>query len=131
MADDPAGGAAGALAAALKDPGLHVAYPAPDGTWHDHRGQTVVLPERDVTMVTDEGEIVAAVVHGSLARIDYASVTGAVSAARLRHSIPSASKPMRWHESMTCGRRGSRWPRPPMQHGQAWNATCTTVRSSA
>ena len=83
MADDPAGGAADALAAALADPGLHVAYPARDGTWHDHRGQTVVLPERNVTMVTDEGEIVAAVVHGSLARIDYASLTGAVSAARL------------------------------------------------
>jgi len=83
VADDPAGGAADALAAALGDPGLHVAYPARDGTWHDHRGQPVVLPERNVTMVTDEGEIVAAVVHGRLARIDYASLTGAISAARL------------------------------------------------
>ena len=31
VADDPAGGAADALAAALDDPGLRVAYPAPDG----------------------------------------------------------------------------------------------------
>ena len=83
VADDPAGGAVDALAAALDDPALSVAYPAPDGAWRDHRGQLVVLPERDVTMVTDAGEIVAALIHGSPARIDHASVTGAVSAARL------------------------------------------------
>ena len=34
-------------------------------------------------MVTDAGEIVAALIHGNPARIDHASVTGAVSAARL------------------------------------------------
>jgi signal transduction histidine kinase len=83
VADDPAGGAAGALAAALNDPALWVAYPAPDGVWRDHSGQRVVLPERDVTMVTDAGEIVAALIHSGPARIDQASVTGAVSAARL------------------------------------------------
>jgi signal transduction histidine kinase len=83
VADDPAGGAVGALAAALNDPGLRVAYPAADGAWRDHRGQVVMLPERDVTMVTDEGMIVAALIHSSPARIDHASVTGAVSAARL------------------------------------------------
>jgi hypothetical protein len=60
-----------------------VAYPAPDGAWRDHRGLIIVLPERDVTMVTDAGEIVAALIHSSPARIDRASVTGAVSAARL------------------------------------------------
>lgn len=65
VADNPAGGAAGALAAALNDPGLRVAYPAADGAWRDHRGQMVVRPERDLTMVTDEGEIVAALIHGS------------------------------------------------------------------
>jgi signal transduction histidine kinase len=83
VAGEPAGSAAGALAAALDDPGLRVAYPAPGGAWSDHTGQMVVLPERDVTMVTDAGEIVAALIHGSPARIDHASVTGAVSAARL------------------------------------------------
>jgi signal transduction histidine kinase len=83
VADDPAGSAADALAAALDDPALRVAYPAPDGAWRDHRGQIIVLPERDVTMVADAGEIVAALIHGGPARIDHASVTGAVSAARL------------------------------------------------
>ena len=83
MADDPAGDAAGALAAALDDPALSVAYPAPNGAWRHHSGQRVVLPERDVTMVTDADEIVAALIHGGPARIDHASVTGAVSAARL------------------------------------------------
>jgi signal transduction histidine kinase len=83
VADDPAGDAAAALAAALNDPGLRVAYPAPDGAWRDHRGRLVVLPERDVTMVTDEGEILAALIHSRPARIDHTSVTGAVSAARL------------------------------------------------
>jgi signal transduction histidine kinase len=83
VADDPAGGAAGVLAAALNDPGLQVAYPAPGGVWRDQRGQIVVLPERDVTMVTDQGETVAALVHSRAARVSQASVTGAVSAARL------------------------------------------------
>jgi len=83
MADDPAGDAAGALAAALDDPALSVAYPAPNGAWRHHSGQRVVLPERNVTMVTDADEIVAALIHGGSARIDHASVTGAVSAARL------------------------------------------------
>ena len=36
-----------------------------------------------MTLVTDAGETVAALIHGSPARIDQASVTGAVSAARL------------------------------------------------
>ena len=83
VADEPAGSAADALAAALDDPGLRVAYPAPDGAWRDHTGQMVTLPGRDVTMVTDAGQIVTALIHGSPARIDHASVTGAVSAARL------------------------------------------------
>jgi signal transduction histidine kinase len=83
VADDPADGAAGVLAAALNDPGLRVAYPATDGAWRDHRGQIVVIPGQGVTMITDEGEVVAALIHSSPARIDHASVTGAVSAARL------------------------------------------------
>jgi hypothetical protein len=66
VADDPAGSAVDVLAAALDDPALRVAYPAPDGAWRDYRGQMVVLPERDVTMVTDAGEIVAALIHGRL-----------------------------------------------------------------
>ena len=72
VADDPGGSAVDALAAALGDPALRVAYPAPGGAWHDHRGQVVVLPERDVTMVTDAGEIVAALIHSSPVRIDQA-----------------------------------------------------------
>jgi signal transduction histidine kinase len=83
VADDPAGGAAGVLAAALNDPGLRVAYPAPDEAWRDHRGQMVAIPEQGVTMITDEGEVVAALLHSSPARIDHATVTGAVAAARL------------------------------------------------
>jgi signal transduction histidine kinase len=83
VADEPAGSAGGALAAALDDPGLRVVYQAPDGAWRDHTGQMVVLPEQDVTMVTEAGEIVAALIHSGPARIDHASVTGAVSAARL------------------------------------------------
>jgi signal transduction histidine kinase len=83
VADDPGGSAVDALRTALDDVGLRVAYPAPDGTWRDYRGQTVVLPERDVTLVADAGEIVAALIHSSPVRVNRASVTGAVSAARL------------------------------------------------
>jgi signal transduction histidine kinase len=83
VAESPAGGAAAALAAALNDPGLRVAYPAPGGAWHDHRGQPVVLPDRGVTTVTDAGETVAALVHSRSVRTDHGSVSGAISAARL------------------------------------------------
>jgi signal transduction histidine kinase len=83
VADAPAGSAANAIAAALDDPALGVAYPAPDGVWRDHRGQMIALTDQDVTMVTDGGEVLAALIHSSRARTDRASLTGAVSAARL------------------------------------------------
>jgi signal transduction histidine kinase len=83
MADDQIGGAATALGAALNDADLRVAYPVADGTWRDHRGQSVTLPRQDMTIVTDAGENIAALIHGSTVRIDNAAVTGAVSAARI------------------------------------------------
>jgi signal transduction histidine kinase len=83
VADDPGGSAVDALRAALDDAALCVAYPATEGAWRDHHGHTVVLPERGVTLVTDRGENVAALIHGNPARIDRAAVTGAVSAARI------------------------------------------------
>ena len=83
LADNPVGSAAAALGAALDDADLRVAYPMADGTWRDHLGQSVILSPRTVTMVTDAGESIAALIHGSDVRIDNAAVTGAVSAARL------------------------------------------------
>jgi signal transduction histidine kinase len=83
MADDQADGAAGALGAALNDADLRVAYPMADGTWRDHHGQSVILPRRNMTIVTEAGENIAALIHGSAVRIDNAAVTGAVSAARI------------------------------------------------
>ena len=83
VADDPGRSAVDVLAAALDDAALRIAYPTQDGTWRDHHGQLVVLPERNVTLVTDAGDNVAALIHGSTARIDPALETGAVSAARL------------------------------------------------
>ncbi len=83
LAGDPAGSAASALGAALGDLGLRVAYPIADGTWRDHHGQPVTLPRRNLTMVTEAGENIAAVIHSSDVRPDSAAVTGAVSAARI------------------------------------------------
>jgi signal transduction histidine kinase len=83
MADDQVGGAATALGAALNDADLRVAYPMADGTWRDHRGQSVTLPGQNMTVVTDAGENIAALIHGSAVHIDNAAVTGAVSAARI------------------------------------------------
>jgi signal transduction histidine kinase len=83
VADDPGGSAVDALRTALDDAVLRVAYPATEGAWRDHHGHAVVLPERGVTLVTDRGENVAALIHGNPARIDRAAVTGAVSAARI------------------------------------------------
>jgi signal transduction histidine kinase len=83
VADDPRRSAADALRAALHDAALGVAYPVPDGTWRDRHGHVVVLPDREVTLVTDSGEKVAAFIHDNSARIDRVSVTEAASAARL------------------------------------------------
>jgi signal transduction histidine kinase len=83
VADDPRRSAADALRSALGDAALRVAYPTPDETWRDRHGHVVVLPGRDVTMITDSGESVAALIHGSAARIDPVAVTEAAAAARL------------------------------------------------
>ena len=83
VADDPRRSAADALRSALGDAALHVAYPIPDGTWRDRQGRVIALPGREVTLITDSGENVAALIHGSAARIDPAAVTEAAAAARL------------------------------------------------
>jgi signal transduction histidine kinase len=80
---DSGGNAVDALRTALGDPALRVAYPMSDGTWRDGLGHLVRIPDRDVTMVTDNGETVAALLHGPAARVRQAAVAGAVSAARL------------------------------------------------
>jgi signal transduction histidine kinase len=83
IADDPRRSAADALAAALRGAALSIAYPTPDGTWRDRHGQVVALAGREVTLVTDSGEQVAALVHNGPARIDPAAITEAAPAARL------------------------------------------------
>jgi signal transduction histidine kinase len=83
VADDAGRSAADALGAALRDGALQVAYPTSEGAWRDRHGQPVVLPAGAVTLVTDSGENIAALIHGSRAGTDPASVAGAVSAARL------------------------------------------------
>jgi signal transduction histidine kinase len=83
VADNPRHSAADALGAALRDTTLSVAYPTPDGTWRDRHGQVVALPGQGVTLVTDSGEQVAALIHDGPARIDRAAITEAASAARL------------------------------------------------
>ena len=83
IADDPRHSAADALAAALGGMTVSVAYPAPDGTWRDRHGQAVALAGREVTLVTDSGEQVAALIHDGPARIDPAAITEAAAAARL------------------------------------------------
>jgi signal transduction histidine kinase len=83
VADDPRRSAADALRSALGDAALRVAYPTPDGTWRDRRGRVAVLAGREVTLITDSGQDVAALIHGSAARVDPAAVTEAAAAARL------------------------------------------------
>jgi signal transduction histidine kinase len=83
VADDPRRSAADALRSALGDAALRVAYPIPDGTWRDRQGRVIALPGREVTLITDSGENVAALIHGSAAPMDPAAVTEAAAAARL------------------------------------------------
>ena len=83
VAGDPRRSAADALSSALGDAALRVAYPAPDGTWRDRHGHVVALDGQEVTLVTDSGEDVAALIHASTARIDPVAMTEAAAAARL------------------------------------------------
>ena len=83
VADDPRRSAADALRSALGDAALRVAYPTPDGTWRDRHGHVVDLAGREVTLITDSGEDVAALIHGGAARADPVAVTEAAAAARL------------------------------------------------
>ena len=114
VADDPRRSAADALRSALGDATLRVAYPTPDGTWRDRHGHVIVLPGREVTMITDSGESVAALIHGSSPRIDPAAVTEAAAAARLLLDT----------ERLEAGALAR------VNDGPTWSATCMTVHSS-
>ena len=82
-AADPQARAVDAIAGTLTDPALRIAYATSDGAWRNQDGQQITLPAEHVTIITDAGEPVAALIHGSTARIDHAAITGAVAAARL------------------------------------------------
>jgi signal transduction histidine kinase len=82
-ASDPQARAVDAIAGTLTDPALRIAYATTDGAWRNQNGQQITLPAEHVTIITDAGETVAALIHGSTARIDHAAITGAVAAARL------------------------------------------------
>ena len=76
-----------ALARSLGDPDVEVAYRVAgvDG-WVDEAGRVVRLPDRDgraVTLVHDEGEAVAALVHDPAALADRELVDSVAAAARL------------------------------------------------
>jgi signal transduction histidine kinase len=76
-----------ALARSLGDPNLEVAYRvAGVGDWVDEAGRIVRLPDGDgraVTLVHDEGEAVAALVHDPVALEDRELVDSVAAAARL------------------------------------------------
>lgn len=79
-----------ALARALGDPGLEVAYYAGDRPerWVDEAGQPVRLPEGDdagraVTLIREEDEPVAALVHDPSALADRELLSSAAAATRL------------------------------------------------
>ena len=82
-AADPHARAVDAIARTLTDPALRIGYAMPDGTWQNPDGQQITLPADHVTIITDAGETVAALIHGRTARIDHAAISGAVAAARL------------------------------------------------
>jgi signal transduction histidine kinase len=77
-----------ALARTLGDPSLELAYRVDDPAgWVDEEGRSVALPDgdrrRDVTLIGDEGEPVAALVHDPAALADPELAVGVASAARL------------------------------------------------
>jgi signal transduction histidine kinase len=82
-AADPSTRAVDTISRTLTDPALRIAYATADGAWRNGDGQLTTLPAEHVTIITDAGETVAALIHGSTARIDHAAVSGAVAAARL------------------------------------------------
>ncbi len=82
----PAGELRDALARALGDPTLQVAYALPDGRHVDRRGHAVELPagpERAMTPVVHEGEQIAVLVHDPAIGRDPALMESVTAAAAL------------------------------------------------
>jgi signal transduction histidine kinase len=80
----------GALARALGDPGLELAYRVDDGAgWVDEAGRPVLLPARDdeqqraVTPIGDEGAPLAALVHDPATLADSELIAAVAAATRL------------------------------------------------
>lgn len=71
------------LRRALRDADLRVVYPSADELWIGRDGSPASLPDRNVTLVTDNAERLAALIHGAAAAPNSAVVSGALSAARL------------------------------------------------
>jgi signal transduction histidine kinase len=77
-----------ALARALADPELQIAYRVPDkDTWVDELGRTVTLPaaggDRSVTLVRDDGRPIAALIHDPNSLVEDGLTESVAAIARL------------------------------------------------
>jgi signal transduction histidine kinase len=83
----PRGGLRGALAQALGDPSLELAFARPGGGFVDAAGRSLALPRDDagraVTLIEDDGRAVAALIHDAALNERLPVVEAAGAAARL------------------------------------------------
>jgi hypothetical protein len=130
----PSGSLRDAMARALGDPWLTVAYWLPDQQRYvDLGGQPVVLPaagqDRVATVVERDGRRVAAIVHDRALCDDPGSSGPPVPRRRWRWTT-NASRPSCAPGSTSSRRRGHGSWRPPTRSASGSSGTCTTAPSS-
>ena len=123
-----------ALAEALGDPGLELAYWVPEtSSYVDSDGRPAALPEagsgKFATEVEHDGQPVAAIIHDASLEDerDLVQTVGAAAALTLR---TSASTPSCGRRSPSFGPRAHASCRPDMSSGGGSSETCTTALSS-
>ena len=118
-----------ALADALGDPSLDVAYWLPERGYVDREGHAIDAAGRELTEIDHEGRRVGALLHAPVLAETPDLVVEAAPPRRWR------SRTRAWRSSCArgwrrCGRRGRGWSRPATPSGDGSGATCTTARSS-
>ena len=123
-----------ALARALRDPSLILAYWLPEfGSYADHDGRPVEVPNREgrraMRLIDRDGRRVAALLHDPALEDEPELLTAVTAAAgialenaRLMSSCELASK--------NCVARARELSRPASASGNDWSAISTTVRST-
>src|SRR5207253_2160636 len=131
----PLGGLRRALAHALRDPSLELAFPAPEGDGYvDADGRTYLLPDdtsrRAVSRLESNGSLLAVLVHDPEIEAEDPGLVTVSAPSRDWRSRTSGSAPRFGRSWKKSGRLGPGSSRRGMPSAGGSNVTSTTGRSS-